>query len=211
MVLSNIVNSRWVKRSYPRTLFHLLFVLKSIPPNFWSSKITKGHFILNNSISAKLKIYLKWNILNFDRSITFCFGVSSNLSQEKSPTAEILGKYFLRTIVPRKYMRKISAVGLFCCDKFEETPKQKVIDLSKFKKIYFSKKDNWKNFRIENTIHKTMLRLTQSKGFLLSQRINKPFSNECFETTATKKKTVWVGFFRQSIKTDHFFYYLRRK
>ena len=25
-------------------------------------------------------------------------------------------------------MRKISAVGLFCCDKFEETPKQKVID-----------------------------------------------------------------------------------
>ena len=65
------------------------------------------------------------------------FGVSSNLSQQKSPTAEILGKYFLRTIVPRKYMHKISAVGLFCCDKFEETPKQKVIDLSKLQKIYF--------------------------------------------------------------------------
>ena len=64
--------------------------------------------------------------------ITFCFGVSSNLSQEKSPTAEILGKCFLRKIVLRKYMCKISAVGLFCCDKFEETPKQKVIDLSKF-------------------------------------------------------------------------------
>ena len=30
------------------------------------------------------------------------------------------------------YMHKISDVGLFCCDKFEETPKQKVIDLSKF-------------------------------------------------------------------------------
>ena len=30
------------------------------------------------------------------------------------------------------YMRKISAVGLFCFDQFEETPKQKVIDLSKF-------------------------------------------------------------------------------
>ena len=57
-------------------------------------------------------------------SITFCFGVSSNLSLEKSPTAEILGKYFLRTIVPRKCMCKISAVGLFCCNKFEETPKQ---------------------------------------------------------------------------------------
>ena len=36
-------------------------------------------------------------------------------------------------------MPKISAVGLFSCDKFEETPKQKVIDLSKFKKIYFNK------------------------------------------------------------------------
>ena len=72
--------------------------------------------------------------INFDRSITFCFGVSSNLSQEKSPTGEILGKYFPRTIVPRKYMHKISAVGLFSCDKFEETPKQKVIDLSKFLK-----------------------------------------------------------------------------
>ena len=57
-----------------------------------------------------------------------------------SLTAEILGKYFLlelielyflRTIVPRKYMRKISTAGLFCCDKFEETQKQKVIDLPK--------------------------------------------------------------------------------
>ena len=35
-------------------------------------------------------------------------------------------------------MPKISAVELFSCDKFEETPKLKVIDLSKFKKIYFS-------------------------------------------------------------------------
>ena len=81
---------------------------------------------------------LKYFFLNFDRSITFCFGVSLNLLQQKSPTAEIFGKYFLRTIVPRKYMGKISAVGLFCCDKFEETPKQKVIDLSKLKIFYFS-------------------------------------------------------------------------
>ena len=67
------------------------------------------------------------NVTNVPKN-TFCFGVSSNLSQQKSQTAEILGKYFLQTIVPRKwkYMRKISAVGLFCCDKFEETPKQKV-------------------------------------------------------------------------------------
>ena len=70
--------------------------------------------------------------------ITFCFGVSSNLSQEKSPTAEILGKYFLRKIVLRKYMCKISAVGLFCCDKFEETSKQKVINMSKLNKFHFN-------------------------------------------------------------------------
>ena len=31
-------------------------------------------------------------------------GFFSNLSQQKSPTAEIIGIYFLRTIVPRKYM-----------------------------------------------------------------------------------------------------------
>ena len=70
--------------------------------------------------------------------ITFCFEVSSNLSQQKSPTAEILGKYFLRIIVPKKYVSKISTVRLFSCDKFEETPKQKVINMSKLNKFYFS-------------------------------------------------------------------------
>ena len=35
-------------------------------------------------------------------------------------------------------MPKISAVGLFSCDKFEETPKQKVINMSKLNKFYFS-------------------------------------------------------------------------
>ena len=70
--------------------------------------------------------------------LTFCFGVSSNLSQEKSPSAEILGKCFLRTIVLRKYMHKISAVGLFCCDKFEDTPKLKDINILKLNKFYFN-------------------------------------------------------------------------
>ena len=36
-------------------------------------------------------------------------------------------------------MPKISTVGLFSCDKFEETPKQKVIDLSKLKKNTLNK------------------------------------------------------------------------
>ena len=65
---------------------------------------------------------------------TFSFGVSSNLSQQKSPTAEI----FLGTIVPRKYMPIISVVGLFCYDKFEETPNEKVANMSKLTKSYFS-------------------------------------------------------------------------
>ena len=68
---------------------------------------------------------------------TFSFGVSSNLSQQKSLTAEIIGKYFLGTIFPRKYMPIISAVGLFCYDKFEETPNEKVVNMSKLTKTYF--------------------------------------------------------------------------
>ena len=97
------------------------------------------YLIINYWKKADMKtvLLLKLIFCNFDRSITFCFGVSSNLSQQKSPTAEILRIYFLRTIVWRKYLPKISAVGLFCRDKFEETPKQKVIDLSKLQKIYF--------------------------------------------------------------------------
>ena len=67
---------------------------------------------------------------------TFSFGVSSNLSQQKS--LKIIGKYFLGTIVPRKYMPIISVVGLFCYDKFEETPNEKVANMSKLTKSYFS-------------------------------------------------------------------------
>ena len=35
-------------------------------------------------------------------------------------------------------MPKISAVGLFFCDKFEEIPKQKVINMSMLNKFHFS-------------------------------------------------------------------------
>ena len=58
---------------------------------------------------------------------TFSFGVSSNLSQQ----ADIIGIYFLGTIVPRKYMPIISAV--------EETPNEKVVNMSMLTKPYFSK------------------------------------------------------------------------
>ena len=37
-------------------------------------------------------------------------------------------------------MHKISAVELFCYDKFEETPKQKVINMSKLDKFHFSRR-----------------------------------------------------------------------
>ena len=40
-------------------------------------------------------------------------------------------------------MHKISAVGLFGCDIFEETTKQKVIDLSKLEKFYFKRFQIW--------------------------------------------------------------------
>ena len=68
---------------------------------------------------------------------TSSFGVLSNLLQQKSPTAEIIGINFLRTIVPRKNMPIISTVGVFCYDKFEETPNEKVVNISKLTKPYF--------------------------------------------------------------------------
>ena len=71
---------------------------------------------------------------------TFSFGVSSNLPQQKSPTMEIIGIYFLGTIVPRKYMPTISSVGLFCYDKFEKTPNEKGVNMSKLTKPYFNTK-----------------------------------------------------------------------
>ena len=124
-------------------------------------------------------IFIIWNVFRFAAKVNFLklwqvdhfllWGFfSSNLSQQKTPTVEILGKFIFRTIVTRKYMRKISAVGLFCCDKFEETPKQKVIDLSKLKfhinlqhgKILAT--CNWNNY-------------VKSSNFHYSKRFNRKF------------------------------------
>ena len=57
--------------------------------------------------------------------------------KEMSLTAEILHINFLGTIVWKKYLPKDSTVGLFSYDKFEETSKQKVIDLSKLNETFF--------------------------------------------------------------------------
>ena len=67
----------------------------------------------------------------------FSFGY---LSIQKSPTAEIIGIYSIGTIVSIKYMPIISAVGLFCSDKFEKTSNKKVVNMSKLNKSYFNKK-----------------------------------------------------------------------
>ena len=45
----------------------------------------------------------------------------------------------------RKHLPKISAVGLFSGDKFEETPKQKVINMSKLNEFYFKSQGPKKN------------------------------------------------------------------
>ena len=87
---------------------------------------------------------------------TFSFGFSLNLSQQKNPTADIIGIYFLGTIVPRKYMPIISAVGLFCYDKFEEPPNEKVVNMSKLIKPYF--KEKWTLDTFVNYCIKCMLR-----------------------------------------------------
>ena len=55
----------------------------------------------------------------------FLVWLSSNLSKQKSPTAEIIGIYFIGMIVLIKYMPIIFAVGLFCFDKFEDNQTRK--------------------------------------------------------------------------------------
>ena len=67
-------------------------------------------------------------------------GFFSNLSQEKSQTAtaEIFCHIFCRNNHSEKICLKIFAVGLFCCDKFEETQNKKVSGQSKLHESYFS-------------------------------------------------------------------------
>ena len=66
---------------------------------------------------------LKLGLVNFDMLTTFSFGVSSNLSQQKRLTAENICAYNFRCWAL-----------LF---KFEETPNEKVVNMSKLTKPYF--------------------------------------------------------------------------
>ena len=85
-------------------------------------------------------------------------------------------------------MYKISAVGLFCCDKFEETPKQKVIDLSKFKKIYFSLvlyarsiEMTYLNFQVDKFVTALFFDETKQSNDILSELENIDDEADVFE------------------------------
>ena len=62
---------------------------------------------------------------------TFLIWLSSNLSKQKrqEPNSGIIGIYFIGIIVPIKYMPVISAVGLFCFDKFVDNQNEKVFNI----------------------------------------------------------------------------------
>ena len=87
---------------------------------------------------------------------TFSFEVSSNLPQQKNQTTEIIVIYFLGTIVLRKYWPIISAVGLFCYDKFEETPNEEVVNMPKLTK------PNFNNFYFETKFKRKITRSIQN-------------------------------------------------
>ena len=105
------------------------------------------------------------------------FGVSSNLSQQKSPTAEIFRHIFSGNYHSEKICQEISAVGLFCCDKFEENPNKKVSDLSKLSKPYF-KQCSAKLNEVNSGYKKMELKMTFKLTFiyLINLRFRERFS-----------------------------------
>ena len=63
------------------------------------------------------------------------FSLSSNLSIQKSPTAEIIGIYKIGRIVRIEYIPIISAVELFCIDKFEDNQPRKCSTFFRMSKL----------------------------------------------------------------------------
>ena len=86
----------------------------------------------------ELPIYLTFN---FDVLITFCFGVSSNLSQEKSQTVEILDIYFSEQLF-----------GENICLKFPLLVSFLVIILKKLQSRKWSTYQSFKKFTLEFSI-----------------------------------------------------------
>ena len=86
----------------------------------------------------------------------------------------IRGIYFIGTIVPIKYLPMISTVGLFCCNKFEETPNEKVSNMSKLTKSYFSDRKFTFNVDVFHTQFPTLI-FSVNEIFTVS-RCNLPYS-----------------------------------
>ena len=74
-----------------------------------------------------------------DMLTTFSLEVSSK-SQQRAQQREIMSIHFLKK-TSRKYRHILSAVGLLCNDKFEETSDEKVVNMSKLTKPYFKTVD----------------------------------------------------------------------
>ena len=77
---------------------------------------------------------------------TFSFGCFQ-IYQNKS--AKNIGIYFIRIIVPMKCMPKISAVGLYCLDKFEKSQTRTCTTFfrtSKLTEVYFKKNCHFVSF-----------------------------------------------------------------
>ena len=88
---------------------------------------------------------------------TFSFGCFQ-IYQNKS--AKNIAVHFIGTIVPIKCMPKISAVGLFCLDKFENNQTRMCTTFfrtSKLTEVYFSLKFLFKRIN-PNFIHKSFLK-----------------------------------------------------
>ena len=94
-----------------------------------------GKYGLKCLIRIKVRFFLLWHVDHF-----LVWGLFRFITK-KEPNSGNYRHIFSQDIVPRKYMPIITAVGLFCCDKFEETSNEKVSNMSKLTKSYC----NWAN------------------------------------------------------------------
>ena len=87
----------------------------------------------------------------------------------------------------------ISAVGLFCCDKFEETPNEKVTNMSKLAKPYFS---GYWLYLVLPSLSSELLPpdLTLFEGTFLVNLRHNPESEIFCKRFASSRVTGWIPF-----------------
>ena len=90
------------------------------------------------SVIVIIGSYLKYFFKTLTGQSLSALGFLQIYHNKRAQKREIIGIYYLGTIVWKNYLPKISAVGLFSYDKFEETPSEKVINMSKLTKPYFN-------------------------------------------------------------------------